>query len=56
MSRAALVWLGYALALAAVALGVGLEVGAGWGLVAGGVLAGASLLFLADDGADARSR
>ncbi|WP_017585490.1 hypothetical protein [Nocardiopsis ganjiahuensis] len=59
MSRPALVGLGLVLAVAAIAAGVGLELGVGWGLAAGGVLSGAALLFLVDldddspDGGDA---
>ena len=50
MSRPALVGVGLALAVLAIAAGVGWELGAGWGLALGGVLAGCLLLFVVDLG------
>lgn len=46
----ALVWsrLGYTTSCLAAAIGVGLEVGLGWGLVAGGAIGAASCLLLVD--------
>jgi hypothetical protein len=46
----ALTWsrLGYSAGCAAMAVGVGLEVGLGWGLVVGGVMSAASSLLLVD--------
>lgn len=46
----ALAWsrLGYSTGCVAVAVGVGLEVGVGWGLVVGGAVGAASCLLLVD--------
>lgn len=48
----ALAWsrLGYGAGCLATAVGVGLETGLGWGLVAGGVIGAASFLLLVDVG------
>ncbi|MFE9642369.1 hypothetical protein ACFYOC_25435 [Nocardiopsis alba] len=48
MSRPALVGVGLALAVTAIATGVGWELGAGWGIAVGGLLAGGLLLFVVD--------
>ncbi|MFK0151192.1 hypothetical protein ACIQVK_03805 [Streptomyces sp. NPDC090493] len=46
----ALAWsrLGYSAGCAAAAVGVGLEIGLGWGLVTGGAIGAASSLLLVD--------
>lgn len=48
VSRPARALLGYAVSVAAAACGLGIEVGAGWGLVAGGVVGAGSFLLLAE--------
>lgn len=50
MGGSRLTWtvVGYVVALAMVAVGVGWELGIGWGLVAGGLCAGGSIVVLVD--------
>jgi hypothetical protein len=48
MSRAARAQLGYGFGVLSAATGIGLELGLGWGLVAGGAVAAASFLLLAE--------
>ncbi|WP_160051435.1 hypothetical protein [Nocardiopsis sp. FR26] len=50
--RVTLVGVGLVLAVAAIATGIGLELGVGWGLAVGGLLAGLLLVFVVDVGDD----
>lgn len=52
VNRSAAVGLGLVLSVIAMAVGVGMEVGLGWGLLVGGGLAWVVLVFIVDVGED----